>query len=122
MQNQTLYEKISQLTWQQQLGNLASTLAKISNQATESKLDQLTSYFLRESALIIEWSAKNVPQQFQIELAAIQKECLEWHKIFPLEDARIILSLNTRHQSQKIIQIAGLLEPEQSVKSQSFSS
>ena len=68
--------------------------------------------------MIIEWSAKNVPQQFQIELAAIQKECLEWHKIFPLEDARIILSLNTRHQSQKILQIAGLLEPEQSVKSQ----
>ena len=115
MPNQTLYEKISQLTWQQQLGNLASTLAKISTQATESKLDQLTSYFLRESALIIEWSAKNVPQQFQIELAAIQKECLEWHKIFPLEDVRIILSLNTRHQSQKILQIAGLLEPEQSV-------
>ncbi len=118
MERQSLYEKISQLTWQQQLGNLASTLAKISTQATEPSLDKLTSYLLREAALIIEWSAKNVPQQFHLELAAIQKECLEWKKVFPIEDARIILSINTRYHSHKILHIAGLLEDDQYISSQ----
>lgn len=110
MERHSLYEKINQLTWPEQLGNLASTLSKISNQSTEPKLDKLTSYLLREAALIIEWSGKNVPSEFHLELAAIQKECLEWLQIFPVNEARLILSLSTRHYSQKVLQFSGLLD------------
>lgn len=113
MKRQTLYENFKKLTWQQQLGNLASTLAKISTQSIEPQLDQLTLYLLREASLIIEWSAQNVPQQFHLELASIQRECLEWEKIFPIEDGRILLSLNTRHQSYRILYIAGGLDDNQ---------
>ena len=42
MERKALYEKIKTQTWQQQLGNLASTLATISTQATIPQQDKLT--------------------------------------------------------------------------------
>jgi hypothetical protein len=108
MERQSLYERFKLLSWQEQLGNLAATLAKISSQALEPSLDQLTCLFLREAALMIEWSAKNVPTEFHQELAAIQKECLEWQKQFPIENARVLLSLTTRNQSERVLQFSGI--------------
>ncbi len=108
MERQALYERIKSQTWQQQLGNLASTLATISTQATIPKQDKLTNYLLRDAALIIEWSVKNVPKKFHPELAATQQECLAWRKIFPLDATRNLLSIHTRHQSERILQMAGL--------------
>ena len=108
MERQELYKKINDRTWQQQLGNLASTLATISTQVNIPQQDKLTVYLLREAALIIEWSAKNVPESFHPELAAIQKECLAWKKVFPLEATRNLLSIHTRHQSDRVLEMAGL--------------
>jgi hypothetical protein len=107
MERPALYERIKTQTWQQQLGNLASTLATISTQATIPKQDKLTNYLLRDAALIIEWCAKNVAEKFHLELAATQKECLAWRKIFPQEATRNLLSIHTRHQSERIIEMTG---------------
>lgn len=110
MDRQKLYERFITLDWQQQLGNLASTLATVSVQATVPKHDQLTNHLLREAALMIEWCAANVPKEFLLELAGMQRELLAWRQVSPLEQARNILSLSARHQSDRLLQMAGLID------------
>jgi hypothetical protein len=112
MERSTLYEKFTALSWQQQLGNLASTLATISTRALEPRSDTLTAHLLREAALLIEWCAKNVPPEYHIELAHIQRECLEWKKSFPPDNTRNLLSINTRYQSDRLLQISGFIDTE----------
>lgn len=107
-----LYERFKTLDWQQQLGNLASTLATISTQSIIPEQDKLTSHLLREAALMIEWCAVGVPVDFQLELTAIQKECLAWKRSFPIEPARNLLSIHARHQSERVLQMTGLLSDE----------
>lgn len=109
MDVKSMYKRFTQLTWQQQLGNLASTLARISSQATSPESDKLVTDSLREAALLIEWSAPNVPPDFLLELAAMQREVLAWHRCWPLDDARSLLSLHSRNQSDRLLQMAGLL-------------
>lgn len=112
MINQNLYEKFTALTWQKQLGNIASTLANISKQATIPQSDELTMYLLREVVLMIEWCAKNVPQSFHLELAIIQKELLAWQKVFPVDQVRNILALQLRNQADILLDFSGLLNSE----------
>jgi hypothetical protein len=109
MDIKSMYKRYTQLTWQQQLGNVASTLARISTQATSPESDSLVTASLREAALLIEWSAPNVPPDFLPELAAMQREVLAWHRCWPLDDARSLLALHTRNQSDRMLQMAGLL-------------
>jgi hypothetical protein len=109
MDVKSIYKRFVQLTWQQQLGNLASTLARISSQATSAESDKLVTDSLREAALLIEWSAPNVPPDFLLELAAMQREVLAWHRCWPLDDARSLLALHSRNQSDRLLQMAGLL-------------
>ncbi|NER39783.1 MAG: hypothetical protein F6J93_38600 [Oscillatoria sp. SIO1A7] len=109
MERQALYERIKTLDWQQKLGNLASTLATISTQSTIPESDRLTSHLLREAALVIEWSAASVPQDFLWELAVMQRELMAWKKVFPVESARNLLALQARHKSDRVLQMSGLL-------------
>jgi hypothetical protein len=105
-----MYDRYNQLTWQQQLGNLAATLVRISSQATTPGSDKLVSHSLRETALFAEWSAPNIPPEFLPELAALQREVLAWHRSWPLDPARSLLALHARNRSDRVLQMAGLLE------------
>ncbi|NEP44906.1 MAG: hypothetical protein F6K35_39075 [Okeania sp. SIO2H7] len=109
MERQDLYEKLKTLNWQQKLGNLASTLATISTRSPISKYDKLTSHLLLEAALIIEWCAAEVPEDFLWELATMQRELMEWKKVFPVEEVRNLLALIARMRSDRILQMAGML-------------
>lgn len=109
MERQALYERFKALDWQHQLGNLASTLATVSTQSIIPEQDKLTSHLMREAALMIEWCATNVPEIFLLELAAMQRELLAWKRVFPLEGVRNLLALHTRNQSDRLLQMAGLL-------------
>lgn len=120
MERQKLYERFISLDWHQQLGNLASTLATISNQSMVEKHDSLTSCLLREAALMIEWSATNVPEEFLLELAGMQRELWAWKQVFPIKQARNILSLYARHQSDRLLQITGLIEYSDKNESNSY--
>jgi hypothetical protein len=102
-------ESYKTLTWHQQLGNLASTLNTIASRATSQDYDQLTKQLLREGAVMIEHCATNVPAEFHLELAAMQRELLTWQRDFPIDKARHILSLHTRNQSDRLLQMAGLI-------------
>ena len=109
MIERSFYDRIKNLNWQDKLGNLSSTLAKISTQATIAQQDPLTVKLLREAALIIEWSVSEVPEIYHIELAALQKECLAWCRVHPVEEVRSILALHTRNQSDRLLEMSGLL-------------
>jgi hypothetical protein len=103
-------ERYQTLDWHQQLGNLASTLARISTRAASPQYDVLVVDLLREAALLVEWSAAYVPSTFWLELAAMQREALAWGRLWPLDQTRSLLALQARHQSDRLLQMAGLLE------------
>lgn len=108
MERQSLYERFKLLSWQQQIGNIASTLASISRYADSPAYDELTKLSLREAALAIDWCVPNVPQQFLLDLAMMHRELLAWWQVFPVEP-RSLLSLHTRHQSDRLLVMAGLM-------------
>ena len=104
-----LQDRIQQLDWPHQLGNLASTLAHIASNVTLPERDSLTTDLLREAAMLIEWSAPYVPASFQLELANMQRELLEWHRLWPLDAARPLLALQSRGHADRLLQIAGFI-------------
>lgn len=111
MERHSLYERFKTLSWQQQLGNIASTLSNISRYAGSPAYDELTKLSLREAALAIDWCAPNVPQEFLIDLATMHRELLAWWQAFPVE-TRSLLALHTRHQSDRLLMMAGLMVTE----------
>ena len=110
MDIKSMYKRFVRLSWEQQLGNLASTLARIADLVEDAETDSLAATSLREAALQIEWSAPNVPSEYLVELAAMQREVLAWHQCWPIEDARSILALHCRNQANRLLQMASLLE------------
>ena len=108
MERQSLYERFKLLSWQQQIGNIASTLANISRYADSPAYDELTKLSLREAALAIDWCVPNVPQKFLFDMAMMHRELLAWWQVFPVEP-RSLLALHTRHQSDRLLVMAGLM-------------
>jgi hypothetical protein len=104
------------MSWQQQLGNMASTLARVSNNAAVPDHDEVVVRCLREAACFIEWSAPNVPSVLLLELAAMQRELLAWHRVWPIEAARPLLALHARNQSDRILQMAGFYDFAQELR------
>jgi len=105
---QALRERFVQLDWSQQLGNLASTLARISTRAVSPQHDELVADLLREAALFIEWSAPKVPPPLLLDLAPLQRELLVWHRLWPQDSLRPLLSLQARHISDRLLRQAEL--------------
>jgi hypothetical protein len=109
MNIQPLQERYEEMDWKLQLGNLASTLARISTRVPSPEHDALVVNLLQEAALFIEWSAPHVPKAFLLELASLQKELLAWGQVWPLAPARALLSLYARNRSNRLLQMAGLV-------------
>jgi hypothetical protein len=107
-QQQQLRERYQQLDRPQQLGNLASTLARVSSRAPFAQYDALIGDLLREAALFIEWSAPHVPVNLLADLAAMQRELLAWRRIWLLDPARPLLGLYARNSSDRLLRVAGL--------------
>ncbi len=109
MEKQALFERYVKLDWPHQIGNLASTLARISSRAESPQYDELVADLLREAALFIEWSAPHVPENLLLDLAALQRECLAWRNAWPLDSSRALLSLQARNASDRLLQRADLI-------------
>ncbi|AFZ49203.1 hypothetical protein [Dactylococcopsis salina] len=109
MERQALHDRFITLTWQEQLGNIASTLGKISQQVNIPEQDKLTTFLLREGALMIEWCASNVPADYHLELAGLQKELLAWKESFSETNARQLLALHLSNQRERLLEMSGLL-------------
>jgi len=104
---QSLRIRYTKMNWQQQLGNMASTLARVANNVMTPAHDEIVSTCLHEAACFIEWCAPTAPAEFLLELAAMQRELLTWHRLWPIEATRSLLALHARNQSDRILQIAG---------------
>jgi len=102
------YEHFSKLAWDQQIGNLASTLGHIASRATAPQSTALISRWLREAAVLIEISAPNVPPTLLLELAPLQRELLVWHALWPEKAPRELLALQARHISDRMLHAAKL--------------
>lgn len=113
MNRRQLRQRYEQLDWRQQLGNLASTLARISSRATDPRHDSLVADLLREAALFIEWAAPHISTNLLADLAAMQRELLTWHRVWPLDQARPVMALYARHASDRLLRMAGLVPPPQ---------
>ncbi len=108
-------ERYQQMPWPQQLGNLASTLARLSSRCSDSRYDALVVQLLREAALFIEWSAPHVPAAFHPDLAAAQREVLTWWRMWPLDASRPLLALRARQMSDLFLRLAGFIPPPREV-------
>jgi hypothetical protein len=105
---QQLRQRYEKLDCTRQLGNLASTLARISSCATDPSHDSLVTDLLREAALFIEWSAPQVPTTLLPDLAAMQRELMAWRRGWPFERARPVMTLYARNASNRLLRMAGL--------------
>ncbi len=110
-------KRYARLTWQQQLGNLASTLARLSSRCSCPEHDPVVTYLLREAAVLIEWSAPHAPPALHPDLAAMQREVLAWRDRWPLDQARPLLALRARQMSEALPRMAGLTRTTQWVNS-----
>lgn len=111
MDERALRQRIERMDWPRQLGNLASTMARIASRASSPQYDSLVTDSLREAALLIEWSARTVPPACLTELAALQRELRAWRKVWPVEAARGFLALYSRNRSDRLLEMAGLAGP-----------
>ena len=107
MERQQLRERYQQLDWPQQLGNLASTLARVSSRAPASQYDALVGDLLRDAVHRME--RPHVLANLLTDLAAMQRELLAWQRVWPLDQARPLLDLYTRHTSDRLLRVAGLV-------------
>ena len=103
MEQAQLQQRYQQLDWRQQIGNLASTLARISSRSVSPTYDDLVSNLLREAALFIEWSAPHVPEVLLLDLAPLQREMLLWRRLWPQDALRPLLSVQARHISDRLL-------------------
>lgn len=101
------------MAWPQQLGNLASTLARLSSRCSRPEYDPLVADLLREAALLIEWSAPHTAQTIHPDLAAMQREVLAWRRSWPLDQARPLLALRARQMSEALLRMTGLIPAQQ---------
>ncbi len=107
---QSLRVRYQKMNWQHQLGNMASTLARVANNAMVAKHDETVKLCLREAACFIEWCSPVAPAELLLEFAAMQREWLTWQHLWPIETARALLALHARNQSDRILQIAGFYD------------
>lgn len=80
MQNmdiQNLQERFEKLDWKQQLGNLASTLARVSRQASSPEYDNLVIDLLQEAAFSSSGVLLMLPRPFCWSWRLCRKK--SWH-------------------------------------------
>ena len=66
--------------------------------------------------MAIDWCVPNVPQKFLLDMAMMHRELLAWWQVFPVEP-RSLLALHTRHQSDRLLVMAGLMGVDSDLQS-----
>ena len=107
MDRDKLCERFLRDEWPRQVGNLASTLGRLSSRATDARHDQIVEALLHEGALLMEWCAPNVPIEVATDLALMQRELVLWRQIWPHDSVRRLLALRARQMSDQLLEAAG---------------
>ena len=107
-----LSDRYSRLTWQQRLGNLASTLARAASAANSPRAMSSVRDLLREGMWVIEWSQRDTPLTALTELAGIQRELgllgHAWEQ--DSQAVRPLLVFRARAMSDRVLELAGLAQ------------
>ena len=103
-----LRERYLRDNWTRQVGNLASTLARLSSRASDARHDPMVADLLHEGTLLMEWSAPNVPPDLAVDLATMQRELLLWRRIWPNDAVRSLLAFRARAMSDRLLEASGL--------------
>lgn len=88
------------------LGNLASSLLRLSHWAHGKQKDEAIIDLMREIAWFMEWTG----DLGLVELADMQREICRWRRIWPVEQAHSILSLRALQMSKRVLELSGLSE------------
>jgi hypothetical protein len=88
------------------MGNLASSLLRLSNWVRIREKDEAIIDLMREVAWFMEWNGDFA----SAELADMQREICRWRRIWPVEEARAILALRAFQMSNRVLELSGLLE------------
>jgi len=88
------------------LGNLASNLLRLSKWIQTGHNDEAIVDLMRQTAWLMEWSG----DLGSSELADMQREICRWRRVWPVEQARHILSLRASQMSNRVLEWSGLLE------------
>jgi hypothetical protein len=88
------------------LGNLASSLLRLSKWIQKGHNDKAIVDLMREIAWLMEWSGDLASS----ELADMQREICRWRRVWPVEGVRHILKLRASQMSNRILECSGLLE------------
>jgi hypothetical protein len=107
MDRAKLRERYLQDEWPRQVGNLASTLTRLSARAHDARFDSIVSDLLHEGALLMEWCAPNVPLEVATELASMQRELVLWRRIWPNDGSRPLLAFRSREMAERLLDAAG---------------
>ena len=109
MNRSRLRERYLEDEWPRQMGNLASTLTRLSSRALDSRFDHIVADLLREGALLMEWSAPCVPPELAAEIAEMQRELVLWHQAWPSDTVRSLLAFRARRMAGLLLESAGFV-------------
>ncbi len=98
------------------LGNLASSLLRLSNWVRTGRSDEAVVDLMREIAWLMEWSGDLA----SLELANMQREICRWRGIWPVEQARSILAFRALQMSKRILELSGLSSSQEENRQSSF--
>jgi len=87
------------------MGNLASNLLRLSKWIETGHNDEAIVDLMREIAWLMEWSGDLA----SAELADMQREICRWRRVWPVEQARHIVTLRAFQMSNRILEQSGLL-------------
>jgi hypothetical protein len=107
MDRDKLQKRYLQDDWPRQVGNLASTLTRLSSRAGDARFDSIVSDLLHEGTLLMEWCAPNVPLDLATELSSMQRELVLWRRIWPNDASRPLLAFRTREMADRLLEAAG---------------
>jgi hypothetical protein len=114
MDQHKLRERYLRDDWPIRLGNLASTLGRLSSAVSNPKTLTTVAAAVREGMLLIEWNLHQTPPEILIELASMQAElglwASSWKEIGESTSLRALLSRRARDMSDRVLQLSGLLK------------
>jgi hypothetical protein len=88
------------------MGNLASSLLRLSDWVRMRQKDEAIIDLMREIAWFMEWNG----DMALMELADMQREVCRWRRVWPVEEARGMLAFRARQMSNQVLRLSGLLE------------
>ena len=88
------------------MGNVASNLLRLSKWIQKGHNDEEIVDLMRQIAWLMEWTGDLA----SAEIADMQREICRWRRVWPLDQARHILSLRASQMSNRILEQSGLLE------------